>query len=70
MAKHDIYSRIKIVSLHEIYGSHRCVSVDSGFGFEIVSSYIIQRHVPHDLNSFLCIFISPATEDCSIDQCF
>jgi hypothetical protein len=50
VVKHDIYLRIKIVSLHEMYGSHRCVSADSGLGFEIVSSDTIQRHVPHNLN--------------------
>ena len=36
VAKHDIYLRIKIVSLYEMYGSHRFA--DSGLGFEIVSS--------------------------------
>jgi hypothetical protein len=69
VGKHDIYLRIKTVSLHEMYGSHRCVSADLGVGFEIVSSYTIQRHVPHDLNPIFCkLFISPATEDCSMDQ--
>lgn len=42
MAKHDIYLSIKIVSLDKMYVSHRCVSADSGFGFEIVSSDTIQ----------------------------
>jgi hypothetical protein len=68
VAKHDIYLRIKIVSLHEMYGSHRCVSADSGFGYGIVSSDTIQRHVPDDLNPISYTKISPASEDCSVDQ--
>jgi len=68
VAKHDIYLRIKIVSLHEMYGCHRCVSGDSGLGFEIVSSDTIQRHVPDDLNPILYILISPASDDCIMDQ--
>lgn len=42
VAKHDIYFGIKIVSLDEMYVSHRCFSADSGFGNEIVSSDTIQ----------------------------
>jgi hypothetical protein len=50
VARHVVYLRVKIVSLHEMYGSHRCVSGDSGLGYQTVSSNTIQRQVPQDLN--------------------
>jgi hypothetical protein len=62
VAKHGIYLRIKIVSLQEMYGSHRCVSVDSGLGYQTVSSKTIQRQIPQDLNR-----IGPAPEVFNMD---
>ena len=70
VAKHYMYLRIKIVSLNVMYGSHRCVSGDSGLGSKIISSDTTQHYALPDVNLILCTFISLASEDCSMNQFF